>query len=399
MNESEIEVSIVIPCLNEVRTVAGCVAKAKTALDAAQLSGEVVVADNGSTDGSQGSAAAAGARIVPVNARGYGNALMAGIEAARGRFVIMGDADGSYDFGAAPRFVEKLREGYDLVQGCRLPSGGGTIATGAMPPLHRWLGNPALTFLARTMFRTPVHDVYCGLRGFTKDFYRRMSLRCTGMEFATEMVVKAALYKVRSAEIPITLHRDGRQGDASHLRTFRDGWRTLRLFLLFSPLWLFFLPAAAFLSIGTVLSSLAFESFTFRGVTLGAHSLLLGNLAVLIGLQLLYFGLFAKTFAVNEGLVPESKRLRTFYRLFNLERAITSGGVIMLLGLGLILVVFHRWHEHGYGNLNYAESMRWLVPGVTLLSIGVQAVFGAFVVSIVGLARKRIPISNVGQAT
>lgn len=388
MSDSEIEVSVVIPCLNEVRTVAGCVAQAIVALDAGCLSGEVVVADNGSTDGSQAAATRAGARVVAVAARGYGSALMAGIEAARGRYVIMGDADGSYDFGTTPRFVERLREGHELVQGCRLPSGGGTVAAGAMPPLHRWFGNPALTLLARVMFRTPVHDVYCGLRGFTKAFYERANLRCTGMEFATEMIIKAALHNVRSAEIPITLHRDGREGDASHLRTFRDGWRTLRLFLLFSPLWLFLVPAGLFLAGGFALSGLALAGHRFQEMTLGAHSLLVGNLGVLIGLQLLYFWLFAKTFAMNEGLVPDGGFLRSFYKLFDLEKTILLGGVILLVGAGMILVVFSRWRESGYGNLRYEESLRWVVPGVTLLSIGVQTVFGAFLASILGLKRK-----------
>jgi glycosyltransferase involved in cell wall biosynthesis len=388
MSDSEIEVSIVIPCLNEVRTVAGCVSRAKTALGDAKLSGEIVVADNGSTDGSREAAAAAGARVVPVSARGYGNALMAGIEAARGRYVIMGDADGSYDFGATPRFVERLRAGNDLVQGCRLPSGGGTVEAGAMPFLHRWFGNPALTMLARIMFRTPVHDVYCGLRGFTREFYERMNLRCTGMEFATEMIIKAALHRARCAEIPITLHKDGREGDASHLRTFRDGWRTLRLFLLFSPLWLFLVPSALFLAGGLTLSGLALVDFRFHGVSLGAHSLLVGNLAVLIGLQLLYFWLFAKTFAMNEGLIPEKSYLRSFYRVFNLEKAIVLGALVGLAGAALILTVFWRWRASGYGNLNYAESLRWVVPGVTMLSMGVQGIFGGFVVSMLGLSRK-----------
>jgi glycosyltransferase involved in cell wall biosynthesis len=388
MKNSDVEVSIVIPCLNEVRTVAGCVRIARLALADAGLVGEIVVADNGSTDGSQEAACAEGARIVAVSARGYGNALMAGIEAAHGRFVIMGDADGSYDFATMPRFVERLREGFELVQGCRLPAGGGTVEAGAMPPLHRWLGNPALTLLARLMFRTPVHDVYCGLRGFSKAFYERMNMRCTGMEFATEMIVKASLNRVRSTEIPITLHRDGRQGDASHLRTFRDGWRTLRLFLLFSPRWLFFIPAMGLLAVGLGLTWLALTNQSLHAVVIGAHSLLVGNLAVIIGLQLVFFWLFAKTFAVNEGLVPEDRFIHGFYRFFDLEKTLLAGAAISLVGAALIFTIFWRWRAGGFGNLNYAESMRWVIPGATFLSLGAQMIFGGFVVSMLGISRK-----------
>ena len=233
-----IEVTVVIPCLNEEKTVGLCVATAVRALRESGLAGEVIVADNGSRDASRTRAAEAGARIVPVARRGYGSALMAGIAEARGRFVIMGDADASYDFGEIPRLVARLREGCDLVQGCRLPRGGGTIAPGAMPWSHRWIGNPALSLLARLFFRTHLSDIYCGLRGFTREFYLRMEQRCTGMEFATEMIIKAALHRARTTEVPITLHRDGREGTGSHLRTFHDGWRTLRLFLLYSPRWL-----------------------------------------------------------------------------------------------------------------------------------------------------------------
>lgn len=233
-----------------------------------------------------------------------------------------------------------------------------------------------------------MHDVYCGLRGFTKAFYERMNLRCTGMEFATEMIVKASLNRVRSSEIPITLHKDGREGDASHLRTFRDGWRTLRLFLLFSPRWLFLIPALFLLTAGFAVSGLAFSGQTINGVTLGLHSLLVGNLAVLIALQLLFFWLFAKTFAVNEGLLPEDDFVSWFYALFNLEKTLFAGALFLLAGTVLIGVVAWRWRDAGFGNLDYEQTMRWVIPGGTLLSLGAQAIFGAFLVSAVGLNRK-----------
>src|SRR5688572_24847300 len=232
MTSPAVEVTIVIPCLNEAASVGGCVEEAVSALSASAIIGEVIVADNGSSDRSREISLAAGARVIEVKQRGYGNALMAGINAARGKFIVMGDADGSYDFGETPRIVESLRTGFDLVQGCRLRSGGGVVIPGAMPTLHRWIGNPMLTWLARRMFATRLNDIYCGLRGFTREFYERANLRCTGMEFATEMIIKAAQLRVRTTEVPITLRPDRRIGSTSHLRTFRDGWRTLRLFLL-----------------------------------------------------------------------------------------------------------------------------------------------------------------------
>jgi glycosyltransferase involved in cell wall biosynthesis len=222
------EVSVVMPCLNEADTLETCLAKAQRSLCEHEIAGEIIVADNGSTDGSQAIATRMGARVIHVESKGYGNALMGGIAAARGKFVIMGDADDSYDFLEMPLFVEKLRAGYELVQGCRLPSGGGKVLPGAMPLLHRWWGNPMFSSMTRRMFHAPIHDVYCGMRGFTKEFYYRLNPRCTGMEFATEMIIKASLYGEKIAEVPITLYPDGRKSHAPHLKTFRDGWRTFR---------------------------------------------------------------------------------------------------------------------------------------------------------------------------
>src|SRR6187551_2606877 len=253
----ECELTVVMPCLNEADTIEVCVSKALRAIKEAGIDAEVVIADNGSTDGSQALAEKLGARVVSVPAKGYGSALMGGIAAARGRYVIMGDADDSYDFLEIPKFVQELRKGFEVVQGCRLPSGGGTVLPGAMPFLHRWWGNPMFSIMARTMFRAPIHDIYCGMRGFTKQAYLRLDQRCTGMEFATEMIIKASRFGLKIGEVPITLHPDGRKAHAPHLKTFRDGWRTLRFFLTCSPRWLFLVPGAMSFAIGLLGYALA----------------------------------------------------------------------------------------------------------------------------------------------
>lgn len=269
----QLELSVVIPCLNEAETIGDCVSKACRSMSANGISGEVIVADNGSTDSSAAIALQSGARVVNVAARGYGSALMGGIDAARGSFIVMGDGDGSYDFDAIPQFVDRLRQGFDLVQGCRLPTGGGTIVPGAMPFLHRHIGNPLFSFLARRWFSSSIHDVYCGLRGFTKAHYTRLDQRCTGMEFATEMIVKSCLFGARIAEVPIVLHRDGRTR-APHLRTFRDGWRTLRFFLVCTPRRLFLLPGCILIASGLIAYALALPGVTVGSVTFDAHTLL-----------------------------------------------------------------------------------------------------------------------------
>ena len=331
---SELELSIVMPCLNEADTLATCIEKAQRALRDAQISGEVVIADNGSTDGSQAIAERMGARVVPVAAKGYGNALMGGIAAARGQYIIMGDADDSYDFLEAPKFVQKLREGFSLVQGCRLPAGGGTVLPGAMPFLHRWLGNPMFSLMTRHWFHAPIHDVYCGLRGFTKELYNRLDQRCVGMEFATEMIIKSSLYKEKIAEVPITLHPDGRKAHAPHLRTFRDGWRTLRFFLMYCPRWLFLFPGATLILLGLLGYAVAMPGLTFGGLTFDAHTLLFASLAILCGYQSILFALFTKTFAISEGLMPEDPRMNRFFSVINLERGLILAVGTLLLRAG-----------------------------------------------------------------
>jgi glycosyltransferase involved in cell wall biosynthesis len=389
MNRPSLEVSVVMPCLNEADTLETCIRKAQHAMREHGIAGEVIVADNGSSDGSQAIAVRSGARLVNVPHRGYGNALMGGIDAASGRFVIMGDADDSYDFLEIPHIVAKLREGFDLVQGCRLPAGGGRILPGAMPFLHRWLGNPMFSLLVRRWFRAgSIHDVYCGLRGFTKDLYDRLALRCTGMEFATEMIIKASLFQEKIAEVPITLHPDGRRSHPPHLKTFRDGWRTLRFFLMYSPRWLFLIPGAGLMLLGLVGYAVAMPGLTWYGVTFDAHTLLISSLAILSGYQTILFAIFTKTFAVSEGLMPEDRHYTRFYRLVNLERGLAIAALALLIGVALLLGALNQWRLTGFGRLDYAHTMRLVVPGVTLTALGIQTVMSSFFVSILGMKRR-----------
>src|SRR3954451_10852604 len=341
--DGETEVSVVMPCLNEADTLATCIRKAQSALDAEGIAGEIVVADNGSTDGSQEIAKELGARVVPVAAKGYGNALMGGIDAARGKYVIMGDADDSYDFLELGKFVAELRAGNDLVQGCRLERGGGQVLPGAMPLLHRRLGNPLFSALARIWFQAPIHDVYCGLRGFTKVHYASLNQRCTGMEFATEMIIKSSLYSARIAEVPITLHSDGRKAHKPHLRTFRDGWRTLRFFLLYSPRWLFLMPGIALILLGLLGYVLAMPQMEIAGARFDAHTLLFASLAVLCGYQSVTFAVFTKVFAVSEGLMPPDRRLNRLGQTITLEWGLIAGAASLVIGLVLLALAVNRW--------------------------------------------------------
>jgi glycosyltransferase involved in cell wall biosynthesis len=385
---SPIELSVVIPCLNEADTLEACIRKAQQALHEHAIPGEVIVADNGSVDASRDIARRLGARVIDVPSRGYGAALMGGIAAAKGRFVIMGDADDSYDFREIPGFVHKLRQGFELVQGCRLPAGGGRVMPGAMPVLHRWLGNPLFSALARRMFGTTVHDVYCGLRGFQKTLYERLDQRCTGMEFATEMIIKASVRGARITEVPITLHPDGRRAHAAHLRTFRDGWRTLRFFLMYSPRWLFTIPGLLLVALGLVGYAIALPGLSIHGVNFDAHTLLFASLAVLLGYQSVLFALFAKTFAVSEGLMPEDPALARFFSLVTLERGLLVGAGALLLGVALLLAAVDQWRVAGFGALDYARTMRLVIPGTTLTALGFQTVLASFFLSILRLRRR-----------
>ncbi len=387
-NLPELELSVVIPCLNEAQTIAGCVHKAQASIRDNGIAGEVIVADNGSSDESPEIAERLGARVVRVAARGYGNALMGGIKAARGKFVIMGDADGSYDFEAIPVFIAKLREGFDLVQGCRLRSGGGTITPGAMPMLHQRFGNPFFSFVAKRWFNSEIHDVYCGLRGFTKAHFERLEQRCTGMEFATEMILKSCLFGAKIAEVPITLYPDGRTR-APHLRTFRDGWRTLRLFLVCSPRQLFLVPGAILIALGLLAYLLAMPGFRLGTVRFDAHTLLFGSLAMLCGYQAIFFGIFAKTIAAREGILPEDRYVRRILASVTLEVGLIVATAAMLFGVSLLLIAFNQWRLAHFGNLQYAHTMRLVVPGLTLTALGFQTILSAFLLSILDLGRRQ----------
>ena len=381
------EVSIVIPCLNEAETIETVIREAQAALEGSGIAGEIVVGDNGSTDGSQELASRLGARVIPVPTRGYGAALMGGIAASRGRYVIMGDADASYDFSAIPAFVAQLRAGNALVMGCRLPAGGGKVASGAMPFLHRWWGNPMFSWMVQRWFHAPIHDVHCGLRGFTRALYDQLDLRCTGMEFASEMVIKSALTGSRISEVPITLRPDQRSR-RPHLRTFRDGWRHLRFYLMYSPRWLFLLPGAMLVMLGVLGYSLALPGVRVRGAELDVNALLYSSLFIILGYQSILFAVLTKAFAVAQGLLPSTRQVERFFTLFNLERGLLAGVVITLGGIALLAGVLVQWWGRDFGPLDYRATLRLSIPGAMFTSLGIQTLFFSFFASILGLRRR-----------
>ena len=376
------EVSVVMPCLNEAETVAVCIQKATACLADNGVSGEIIVADNGSTDGSQAIAEAEGARVVPVVTKGYGSALMGGISAARGRFVIMGDADDSYDFSALMPFIEQLRDGSDLVMGNRFKGG---IGPGAMPPLHRYIGNPLLSGLGRLFFRCPVGDFHCGLRGFSRAAYDRMKLQTTGMEFAGEMVVKSTLLGLWIAEVPTTLSPDGRSRPP-HLRSWRDGWRNLRFMLLFSPRWLFLYPGLLLMLLGLGVGGwLLPETRQLGQAKLDVHTLAYSALAVLLGFQSVLFALYTRSFAHSRGLLLGSPGLNKPYRWLTLEAGLMLGGILILLGLGGSVSATLGWSETDFGELNPSVVLRQVIPSILALALGLQIVLGSFFLSVLGL--------------
>jgi len=379
---TSVEVSIVMPCLNEAETLATCIQKAQRAIEHAGLEAEIIVADNGSTDGSVVIARELGARVVEVSRKGYGSALLGGIEAAQGELVVMGDADDSYDFGAIGPFIAELRAGADLVVGNRFSGG---IEAGAMPWSHRWLGNPVLTRIGRVFFHTPVGDMHCGLRAFRREAFERMQLRAAGMEFASEMVIKASLKGMRVTEVPVVLHPDGRSRPP-HLRTWRDGWRHLRFMLLFSPRWLFLYPGLALVAVGLLLSALLIPGpLGVGGIRLDIHTLLVAGFLCLLGYQLVLFAVFTKIFAIREGFHPPHPTLERLFNHVTLEVGLAAGA-LMALGGGIALVAaVISWQAVGFGNLDPSLTMREVIPAVVLLALGTQTVFASFFISILSI--------------
>jgi len=374
-----------MPCLNEAETLAACIRKARASLLSLGIPGEVLIADNGSRDGSQEIAEKLGARVVPVAEKGYGQALRGGVAAARGRWIIMGDADDSYDFSSLGPFMEKLQAGNDLVMGCRMPWGGGTILPGAMPWKHRWIGNPVLSFIGRLFFRCPVTDFHCGLRGFRKDAYDRRDLKTTGMEFASEMVIKATLKGMKISEVPITLCPDGRSRPP-HLRSWRDGWRHLRFMMLFCPRWLFLIPGMVLAATGGVLLFFLAYGPVFLGrVRLDINSMLVAAMMLLIGFQLLYSAVFLRIYGFTQGFLPDQPDIRNLLRKITLEKGVVGGLLLGATGFFLLLVAFGSWMNTGFGALDPVASARQVVPAVTLLALGVQVVFGSFFLSSLGI--------------
>lgn len=387
-NERVIELSVVMPCLNEADTLATCIEKCNQVFKDMKISAEIVIADNGSTDGSIQIAERLGARIIHVEARGYGNALRAGISAARGQYVIMGDANDSYDFLEIPKFIGELRAGWRMVQGCRLPSGGGEVLPEAMPFLHRWVGNPMFSGMVKQMFNAPVNDVYCGLRGFTKELYEELDLRCTGMEFSSEMVIKSSLFHHDDiAEVPITLHSGDRAAHAD-LNTFREGWRTLRFFLVYSPKYLFQVPGITLMMFGLLAYALALPGIQLLGAGTDAFAMLFGALGMLVGFQLLQFAVFSKTFAIEEGLMPKDASLTRYTNWFTLERGLIAGSGMLVAGTVILGVAVNQWMTASFGALDYASTMRIVIPGLTMAAIGVQTIASSFFLGVLKLGRR-----------
>lgn len=380
-----VELSIIMPCLNEAETIGTCIKKAQRYLMASGIVGEIVIGDNGSTDGSQKIATELGARVVSVRERGYGAALRGAMVAAKGLYFIMADSDDSYDFEKLDGFVQKLHEGYDLVMGNRFLGG---IAKGAMPWKNRYVGTPILSAIGRRMFRAKAGDYNCGIRGLSRAAYERMDLRTTGMEFASEMVVKASLLDMKVAEVPTTLSLDGRSRPP-HLRPWRDGWRHLRFLLMYSPRWLFLYPGMLLMLIGTLGCALLLPGpFTFHGIGFDVHTLLYAFVFILLGFQFVAFAMFSKVFAITEGLLPEDPRLNRVFRWIRLETGLAAGALLILIGIAGSIFAVSGWAERQFGALDPGHMLRVVMPSVFALSLGIQIVTSSFFLSILGLRRR-----------
>lgn len=381
-----VDVSIVIPCLDEEDTLEKCLRKAREAIEKSHINAEIIVADNNSSDNSAEIAAKNGARVISVKDKGYGHALMGGIAAARGKFIVMGDADESHDFAEIPKFIAKLSENFDFVLGCRFPAGGGEISSDSMSFLHRRIGNPLFSLLVRRWYRVPVHDVNCGFRAFTREFYEKLDLRCTGMEFAVEMVIKSSFHNARIFEIPITHHPDGRVSHPPHLRTFRDGWRTFRFLLMYSPRWLFLLPGILLVLLG--LAGFGFSQFRIsQGSEVQNNlkviqTLVMASLAILCGYQSILFAIFTKSFAINEGLLPVDNQFTKFFEIVNLERGLTAASIALFVGIVFLIIGISQ------SNFFIFDTLHLFFFGATLIAVGFQTILSGFFTSILGMKRK-----------
>ncbi|TYB76858.1 glycosyltransferase family 2 protein [Bizionia myxarmorum] len=377
-----VELSIVMPCLNEAETLEVCIKKAQSFLSKNQVSGEIIIADNGSTDGSQAIANKLGANVIPVPEKGYGSALRGGIEAASGTYIIMADADDSYDFENLMPFLEKLREGDDLVMGNRFKGG---IKKGAMPFLHRYLGNPVLSFIGKLFFNIKIGDFHCGLRGFSKTAFLKMNLQTTGMEFASEMIVKSKLNNLSISEVPTVLSPDGRTRPP-HLNTWRDGWRHLRFLLLYSPTWLFLIPGILFMVLGFIASTLlVIQPVIVEHIMLDIHTLLYTASLILIGFQFILFYALTKIYAVENGLLPKSNRYDKLFKYLNLEMGLILGVLLLLVGIFLSFYGISIWKDSDFGNLNPSQTLRIIIPAVFTILFGMQVIFFSLFFSILGL--------------
>jgi glycosyltransferase involved in cell wall biosynthesis len=381
-----IELSVVMPCLNEAETIEICIKKAFSWMEKNSVIGEVVIGDNGSTDGSQAMAENLGARVVAVPRKGYGSALMGAIEAAKGRYVIMGDSDDSYDFSALGPFIEELRKGKDLVMGNRFQGG---IAEGAMPFLHRYLGNPVLSFIGRLFFKCPVGDFHCGLRGFRQDIVSILDLKTTGMEFASEMVVKATIFKLNISEVPTTLNKDGRTRPP-HLRTWRDGWRHLRFLLIYSPRWLFLYPGVFLMFLGVFMSALIVQGPVdmFNQVYFDTNTLLYAGAFIIVGYQAVSFGIFTRAYAVQVGFLPEKDSLTKATQLVSMELGLVIGLLVLFAGMGGTFYSLYVWEESNFGQLDYSKILRIVIPSVVAIILGLQTILSSFFLSVLSVNKK-----------
>ncbi|MDX2190286.1 MAG: glycosyltransferase [Bacteroidota bacterium] len=380
-----IELSIVMPCLNEAETLEICVRKASDFLKNNNVNGEIIVADNGSTDGSIEIAQQWGARVVHIPRKGYGSALIGGFTAAEGKYIIMGDSDDSYDFSELNPFLHKIREGFDVVMGNRFKGG---IQKGAMPFLHYWLGNPVLSFIGRLFFNSRIGDFHCGLRCFTKEAFLKMDLQTTGMEFATEMIVKAQLLQMKVTEVPTKLYPDGRSRPP-HLRTWRDGWRHLRFMLLYSPAWLFLYPGLLLMLTGVFVGSFIVFTPVHLGKTyFDINTLIYMGLFVIVGFQTVSFFLISKTYAVTHNLLPTDKNLEKFMRIFSLEMGLLIGLGFLVVGIVISFLALSNWEQANFGQLDPRQSIRWVLPAIVSILLGVQFLLTSFFIGIMGLKQR-----------